>query len=156
MSKVWVSVHSLCVIAREYRVFWKAEDVILHTFRFFLILSKEYSRRVKGMVFNRSEYLVIILFWVCSCMDENKDSHLDKACEELVNEVNRMNLYQRRSRKWNRKRIRTWNCEYSGVFGVARKIGWDSSNCLDRIRNRCKYSYEGIKCLILWNNIIYL
>lgn len=51
------------------------------------------------MVFNRSEYLVIILFWVCSCMDENKDSHLDKACEELVNEVNRMNLYQRRSRK---------------------------------------------------------
>ncbi|MFR5657763.1 hypothetical protein [Butyricimonas paravirosa] len=60
----------------------------------FFILSKEYSRRVKGMVFNRSEYLIIILFLVCSCMDVNKDGHSDKTCEELVNEVNRMNLYQ--------------------------------------------------------------
>ena len=27
-------------------------------------------------------------------MDVNKDGHSDKTCEELVNEVNRMNLYQ--------------------------------------------------------------
>ena len=50
-----------------------------------------------------SKYLDIIFFLVCRSMDKNKNSHSDKACEELVNEVNRMNLYQEKVKEMKSK-----------------------------------------------------